>query len=369
MKWSFKIARLAGIDIYIHATFFLLLLWVGYSDWSSEGTVDAVVEGVFFVTILFGCIVMHEMGHALAARHYGIQTRDITLWPIGGVASLESMPEKPLHEMVVAFAGPLVNVVIAGLIWLWLSTHNALPDMEAVFQGESPILFKLLVVNLILALFNLLPAFPMDGGRILRALLSFFFQRAQATRYAARIGQFFAVCFGLLGLAGYGPMLMLIAVFLWLAAGAESNMEQMRASVTQLQAHHAMMTDFAILEASDPLSRAVDITLAGHQRNYPVRKLDSFVGVLTQHDLLRSLAESGPDSLVGNSSLSPIDTANASDSLLELLQRMQQQGVMTVIVYDKGAVRGLITLENILELIQLHDAIQLRGKNPGKLSV
>lgn len=368
MKWSFRIARLSGIDIYIHATFLLLLLWVAYSDWSSEGTIDAVIEGVLFVTVLFGCIVLHEMGHALAARHYGIQTRDITLWPIGGVASLESMPEKPLHEMVVAVAGPLVNVVIAALIWFWLSAHDAIPAMDMAFQGESSFLFKLLVVNLVLAIFNLLPAFPMDGGRILRALLAFFFERARATHYAARLGQFFAVCFGLLGLMGYGPMLILIAVFLWLAASAESNMEQMRASVTQLQVRQAMMTDFSILEAEDPLGRAVDLTLSGHQRHYPVRKHGAFIGVLTQNDLLRALAQSGSDSAVGLVALSPIATAEASDSLLGLLQRIQQQGIMTVIVYDEGSVKGLVTLENILELIQFQNAVHERSTPKGKVS-
>lgn len=362
MKWSFRIAKIAGIDVYIHASFFLLLLWVGFTDWSAEGTIDAVAEGLFFVVTLFACIVMHEMGHALAARNYGIQTRDITLWPIGGVASLESMPEKPLHEIVVALAGPLVNVVIAGLIWLWLSAYDALPDMSMILQGEGSFLFHLMVVNLVLALFNLLPAFPMDGGRVLRAALSFFFQRAQATRYAAGIGQFFAIVFGLLGLFGQGPLLLLVAVFLWFAAAAESSMEQMRASVMQLKVRQAMMTDFSVLDVDDVLGRAVDLTLASHQRNYPVRETGQFIGLLTQNELLRALASSGATAPVRHIALAPLMITKAEDSLIDLLQRMQQQGMTAAVVYDNDQLAGFVTLENILELVQFRDALGQSGK-------
>ena len=220
MKWSFQLARIAGIDVRVHVTFFLLLAWFAWAYYI-EGGWGAMVVGLSFIILLFVCVVLHEFGHALAARAYGIRTPDITLLPIGGVARLERMPEKPWQEFVVAIAGPAVNVVIALGLYLVLGRFISAADVADVGGGGGNLLSKLLAINVILVAFNLLPAFPMDGGRILRALLSTRLKRGQATRIAAGVGQAMAVIFGLLGLFG-NPMLLFIAVFVFFGAQQEA---------------------------------------------------------------------------------------------------------------------------------------------------
>lgn len=221
MKWSFKIARVAGIDVRVHATFFLLLAWIGYGDYS-DGGLGAMVEGMVFILLLFTCVVLHEFGHALAARAYGIHTPDITLLPIGGVARLERMPEKPSQELVVAVAGPLVNVVIALGLFVVLRKFTGLDNLASLGEGRVALLEGLLSVNVMLVLFNCLPAFPMDGGRILRALLATRLTYVRATRIAATVGQVAAVLFALVGFVFGQPLLILIAMFVFFGAQQEA---------------------------------------------------------------------------------------------------------------------------------------------------
>ena len=198
MRWSFRIAHIAGIEVRMHATFLLMLAYFGMK-YGEQGGLPAALSGVLFVCLVFGCVLLHEFGHALAARRYGIRTPDITLLPIGGVARLERMPDKPMQELVVAIAGPLVNVVIAGILWLYLGLRGGIPDVESIrFIGPS-LPLKLLVVNITLIVFNLIPAFPMDGGRILRAFLAMRISYGKATHIAATIGQGCARCSSVFG--------------------------------------------------------------------------------------------------------------------------------------------------------------------------
>jgi Zn-dependent protease/CBS domain-containing protein len=366
MKWSWRIARFAGIDVYIHITFLLLPLYFGLSAWQQNGTLQAVVEAIIFILAVFACVVFHEFGHALTARSFGIKTRDITLLPIGGVASLESMPEKPLQEILVALAGPAINVVIAVGIGLWLDFRDEIPDINSLIdKGASPFIFQLMFVNIFLAVFNLLPAFPMDGGRVLRALLAFRLSRVRATTYAARVGQAFAIVFGVYGLMGHSPTLALIGVFIWFGAAAEANMEKMKSVMQELTTRNAMLTEFHILSSSDTLTAAIQLTLAGHQRDFPVAEGEKFIGVLTQHDLLRELLEKNPLSLVRDASLSPIGEADLHDPLGILLQRMQSGNMLMLVVKDDSRVVGLLTLDNVIELLNFYNA--LKTHNPSNV--
>ncbi len=224
MKWSFKLVRVAGIDVYVHATFFILLLWVSLSYWRIEGTLGAVLSGVGFILVLFTCVVLHEFGHALTARRYGIQTLHITLFPIGGIAAVERMPEVPKHEITVALAGPAVNLFIAFFLWLWLSVTNTMVSTEELTLTGGSFAQRLMLINIILAVFNLIPAFPMDGGRILRAVLAIRMNHNKATQLAARVGQGFALWLGLIGLL-FNPFLMFIALFVWIGAASEAVVE------------------------------------------------------------------------------------------------------------------------------------------------
>ena len=172
MKWQWKIGRFFDIDVYMHATFLLLIGWVGISHWLDQQSWTAVLSGIAFILLLFLFVVMHEYGHALTARKFGIKTRDITLYPIGGVARLERMPEKPIEELWVALAGPAVNVVLAVGLFGWLFVTNTLEPLSGLTVSSGSLIERLAVVNLSLVLFNLIPAFPMDGGRVLRAALA-----------------------------------------------------------------------------------------------------------------------------------------------------------------------------------------------------
>jgi len=200
MPWSWKVVRIAGIDVYVHATFLMLVAWIGWSHWNESHHLGAVIEGVGFILALFTCVVMHEFGHALTAARYGIRTRDITLLPIGGVARLERMPDVPLQELWVALAGPAVNVVVAAVLAAWLQVSGAWEAVDGIGVATGAFVERVMLANVLLAAFNLLPAFPMDGGRALRAFLATRMEYTRATQRAATVGQGMAILFGLIGL-------------------------------------------------------------------------------------------------------------------------------------------------------------------------
>lgn len=360
MKWSWRIARIAGIDVYMHATFLLLLLWVALSQWQEYHTLDATLEGVAFILVLFGCVVMHEFGHSLTARRFGIRTRDITLYPIGGVASLESMPEKPIHEILVALAGPAVNFIISGCIWAWMVHQQQ--DPVAMLTGDNQgFLVQLMEVNVFLALFNLLPAFPTDGGRVLRALLAFGLDRIRATTYAVRVGQVFSILFALLSFIVHAPMLLLVAIVLWFGGTAELNIERMKSLVKHVSVRQAMLREFHVLSLQDTLAKAVEITLQSAQHDFPIRDGEQFAGVLTHRTLLQALVDMGADTSISQVPLARIGTADINEPLHKLLQDMQESGIQVVVITERGQLAGLVTLENLLELFALHNAMMNHG--------
>ncbi|HXM30241.1 MAG TPA: site-2 protease family protein [Chthoniobacterales bacterium] len=220
MRWSLKVASVAGIEVRIHLTFLLFLAWIWFSYYQVAGLPGAV-QGVLFILSLFACVLLHEFGHAFAARAFGIATPDITLLPIGGVARLTRLPDKPWQELVVAIAGPLVNVVIAAALIFVVHSSAELEQLQYLESPRVELLSKLASVNVMLVLFNLIPAFPMDGGRILRALLAMALPYTQATQIAARIGQGLAIVFGIFGLFG-NPLLIFIAFFIFAGAQQEA---------------------------------------------------------------------------------------------------------------------------------------------------
>lgn len=356
MKWSWKIARLAGIDIYVHATFFILIVWIGLSFWIVGGNLAAVINGVIFILALFACVVLHEMGHALTARRYGIRTQKIILLPIGGVAAMESMPDDPKEEIAVALAGPAVNFVIALAIWLWLSVSTTTMHIEQFSLAEGSFLGKLMVVNIILAVFNLLPAFPMDGGRVLRAALSMRMTHNRATQLAAKVGQGMALWLGLIGLL-YNPFLIFIALFVWIGAAAEASTEQVKSSLHNATAGQAMLTDFKVLSPDDTLSHAIELTLAGSQKDFPVLVDGVMVGVLTQDDLLKGLQAQGEQYHASAWMQKDIQSADINESLEKVLARLQACHCSLISVTEDEQLVGIINLDNIMELIKIQTAI------------
>jgi Zn-dependent protease len=228
MRSSLKVASIFGIEVRIHLTFLLFLVWIWFSYYQVAGFAGAV-QGVLFILALFACVLLHEFGHAFAARGFGIETPDITLLPIGGVARLSRIPDKPWQELVVAIAGPLVNVVIAGVLIFVIHTSATLEQIEYLENPRVELLAKLASVNVMLVLFNLIPAFPMDGGRVLRALLAMAMPYARATQIAAWIGQGLAVVFGIFGIFG-NPLLIFIAFFIFVGAQQEVAMARWKES-------------------------------------------------------------------------------------------------------------------------------------------
>jgi Zn-dependent protease len=364
MKWSWKIARIAGIDIYIHATFLLLIYLIGISYWNQHGTVAAVISGVGFILALFFCVVLHEFGHSLTARRYGIRTRNITLLPIGGIASLEKMPDDPRQEINVAIAGPAVNFVIAILLYLYLDFRNVPMTAEELSVTGGSFLYRLMMVNLFIGGFNLLPAFPMDGGRILRAALALRMDHAIATQKAASVGQFLALGMGLLGIM-YNPFLLFIAIFIWFGASIESGAEQFKSILGHASVRHAMLREFHTLSPEDSLARAVELTLAGSQKDFPVGYHNNLYKVLHHSDLIKGLQEKGEHARISDLPLQNILTADINEPLGKLVERMQGNAAQMICVTDGGKIVGLLNLENILEMIKIQQAVEKHHTSQG----
>ena len=362
--WSLKLGRFAGIDLFMHATFPLLFVWIGAVYWLQTGTVSGVLFGLSFIAVLFLCVVLHEYGHALTARQYGIGTRHITLLPIGGLATLERMPKDPRQEIVVAQMGPAVNIAIAYVLFVivgFTGGGSVGEDIEMAAPALMPANFlqSVLFANIFLAVFNMIPAFPMDGGRVLRAALCFRMGRLRATQVAASIGQSLALVFGLLGLFG-NPFLILIAVFIWIGAAAEAGGAEIETQLHHKPVSRAMITDFQVLQRGAPLSRAVDLTLAGTLKDFPVLDHGRLVGVVTQKAILRGLRVYGLEGSIDHVMIEPTSAPPDAD-LAELLEKLQQgEEVQLICVLKKEALVGLINLENISEYLRIQAALNAR---------
>ena len=348
MRWSFGVGKIAGIRIEIHVTFVLFVGWIALSRGLGVGDVGRALEAVLLLLLVFGCVLLHELGHAMAARRYGIRTRDIILLPFGGVARLERMPERPQEEIVVAIAGPMVNVVLAGVLFFFVRDH-ILVNGELNMQGG--ILEVLFFVNVVMLLFNLIPAFPMDGGRVLRALLALRLSYAQATRIAS-----------IVGLLNQVPTLIFVALFVFLAAGEERSVVESRAALSGIPVRAAMVTDFAALDASDPLQRAVDHLMSGSQQDFPVLSEGRFIGVLSRKTLVTGLQKNGAEASIGSVIEPYSDHADAQEPLEQALQRMRANGRSVLPVLHHGALVGLITLENVGELLLVQNALRRHSR-------
>ena len=355
MSWSWKLARIAGIDVYIHATFLVLVAWVALRYWHQGHTLAAVLEGVGYILTLFTCVVLHEFGHALAAKRYGIRTRDITLLPIGGLARLERMPDVPIQELWVALAGPAVNVGIALLLFAALRISGASLPVNEVGVTSGGLVERVMLANMLLAGFNLLPAFPMDGGRALRALLATRMEYTRATQRAASIGQGMAILFAFVGLLG-NPVLIFIALFVWIGAGQEASVVQMKSALAGIPVRRAMLTHYRTLTPTSTLGEAADMVLTGSQQDFPVVTGGRVEGVLSRSDLLAALTRSGRTATVGDHMRRECATAAPSEMLELVLARLQRHNCHTIPVVESGVLIGLVTMDNVGEFLMIQAA-------------
>lgn len=358
MNGSLHIGTFAGIRVQIHWTFWLLIVWIILRDLFLGNSLESMVWNTVFVAVLFVCIVLHEYGHALTARKFGVNTEKITLLPIGGVANLEDMPSDPRQEFLVAVAGPLVNVGIALLLYPLVSVEafvnrspEELQQMLSTINATN-FLFYLLSANVILVLFNLLPAFPMDGGRVLRALLSMKMDRVRATRVASGVGQFLAMIFFFIGIF-YNPLLLLIAIFVFFGAQAESKMVEQMNLLQGYKVQDAMMTDITMIRPDDTLQNMVDTLISGTEKNFVVVEGGRVQGVLFQDDLIQSIQKNARDTKVKEIMSTDFETVQTGDELAGIFQKAR--GVQNTFfpVLDGKEVKGTIDMENLNEFITL----------------
>jgi Zn-dependent protease/CBS domain-containing protein len=353
MLWSIRIGTIAGTAVRIHVTFLLFLIWIGALQWSTGGA-NAAVTGILFIVLLFLCVLLHEFGHIFMARRFGVRTPDVTLFPIGGLANLERIPEKPREELLVALAGPAVNVVIAAILLLALSTSLDPSALAPLEDTHANLVARLATANIILVVFNLIPAFPMDGGRVLRALLAMRLGFARATQIAATIGQGFAFVLGFIGLFG-NPLLIFIAIFVYLAASAEAQHVAFNEGTRGLPTGEAMMTAFETLSPMANLNDAVEILIRTAQKELPVVDgAGGLRGILTRDRLIAALRDHGPASPVLDIMTADIPTVHPRQPLdRSLLQLNSSKAPALGVIDDDGRLVGLLTAENIGEMMMV----------------
>jgi stage IV sporulation protein FB len=358
MSWSINIGSIAGTAIRIHVTF-LLLLVAFFLVGLAKGSVIDGVNTVVFIVLLFACVVAHEFGHIFTARAFGVKTPDVTLLPIGGVARLERIPEKPSEEILVAIAGPLVNVAIAVVLIALTPTHLSAAHLAVMEGPKVSMIDGLAEVNIFLAVFNMIPAFPMDGGRVLRALLAIRLGHERATEIAASIGQWAAFAFGFIGLLSGNYLLIFIAIFVYLAAASEAHMVSLRAMSRDVPVTAAMVTQFATLTGDEHIDAAVETLLQTSQTEFPVvdgnRRL---IGLVGRAEIIRALRELGPTAPVSDVMVKDIPTIERSHRLEEAFRLLQEKSVPAVGVVDfAGRLIGLVTAETVGEMLMVRKAL------------
>jgi Zn-dependent protease/CBS domain-containing protein len=355
MRWSITIGRIAGTAVKIHITFILFLAWIAFSAWNRGGAA-AALDSTLFIVLLFACVVLHEFGHIAAARRYGIKTPEVTLLPIGGVASLQRLPSEPAQELVVALAGPAVNLVIGlALIAALGSAH--LVDLTEIDNPNLSLLGRLAIANLFLVVFNLIPAFPMDGGRVLHALLAMRVGAARATEIAARIGQGLAFGLGFLGLFG-NPLLLFIAIFVYIAAAAEAQMSAAQEALKGVSVGEAMETRFTPISIDASLGQAVDALLATAQHEFPV--VDAFMkpaGLLTRDDIVAAVREHGRDEPAATFMRAGLESVRPAAPVESLFERLQdRKGAALAVTDAEGRIVGLLTRQGLGEVMMIRAA-------------
>lgn len=357
MLWSFPVGRFAGTTVRIHVTFLLLLAWIWLDSYFASGF-SAASRTLVFVVSVFGCVVAHEFGHVLVARAFGVGTPDITLYPFGGIARLNTIPQVPLQEFLIAIAGPAVNIVIALALLLLAGAALNFAEVSALPNEQTGLATRLATTNIILAVFNLVPAFPMDGGRLLRAVLATRVDFERATRIAAKAGHFIALAFAIVGLFA-NPMLIIIALFIYFAATAEMQATAVRSFSVDMPVARAMITEFATLSSRATVAEAVEVLLRTSQKLIPVvDDAGQFAGGIEIADVLRVLHE--PESRqqsVADFMTGDIPTLPQTAKLDEAFRLLQEKMAPAVAIVDGASrVTGLVTLETLGEMLMLHEA-------------
>ncbi|MDB4955356.1 MAG: Peptidase [Myxococcales bacterium] len=351
--WWWRLGAVGGIAIRVHLTLILLLAWIAVTYASTGAGARGTAVGLLLVVAVFTAVLVHELGHAFVARRFGYRTRDIMLLPIGGIATLEQMPEKPTQELAVAVVGPAINLAIAGVIWIGITATGGQTSLGSVTSLSGSFLAQLFWINIGLAAFNMVPAFPMDGGRALRALLALKLGRERATEIAGTLGRVFAVLIGFYGLL-YNPFLVLIAFVVWMGASQERAMVHLKSALHGVPVSAAMLRRIETVSPEQPLEDAAALLVSGGQNELPVIDHGQPIGVLTRGDVASALAHAGPDATVATAPHHEIVTVAPDDSLDVVLERLRASPEAVAIVVDHGQPVGLVTPERLANYVALH---------------
>jgi Zn-dependent protease/predicted transcriptional regulator len=364
MGWTITIGRVAGTEIKVHLTFFILVAFWAMAGYRQGGPPGALLA-TFSLLALFACVVLHEFGHIRMAARFGVRTPDVILLPIGGVARLERIPDEPRQELLIALAGPAVTLAIVVVLYVGLTLSGPEPPLWGLEPAgqflDNPVrafLENVMRVNLYLLLFNLFPAFPMDGGRVLRALLASRLGLVAGTRIAARLGQASAVLAGFYGLTAGEPILLLVSLFVFLGAGAEASAVETRAAGAGLNAAQMMVTHFRTVPIHATLADAVELLLSGEQREFPVvDNLGRVEGMLTRDHIIKGLSRRGQGSTVGEAMAAQAPLVAPTMSFQESLERLRESGLPALPVVDgSGQLVGVLTMDNITDLLLVRRA-------------
>jgi Zn-dependent protease/CBS domain-containing protein len=363
MRWSLSLGRIMGIRLMVHWTFFLLIAWVVLVEYSRGNTISGILLTTVYILSIFACVVLHEMGHALMARKFYVPTKKITLLPIGGVASLQRIPEQPKQELLVAVAGPLVNVIIAAIIFPFLDPLTSyIPEEEASGAFAAITMdnfwFALFSINIILVLFNLIPAFPMDGGRMLRSILAMKMNRLKATHIASSIGQFLAVLFFFAGLF-FNPFLLLIGVFVFFGARGENIMVQQYEILRGHHVHEAMLTGLQTFEPDTPIKEITQQILSSCDDTFLVVENEETIGWVTRNEIIKELRENHGDKKISEIVSNHYKTLHPDEKLSKVMEMMQGSKQQVYPVMEENKLKGVLNFASLQRFIAVQSALNL----------
>ncbi len=349
-----------GIPIKIHWTFSLLFLILMGIGWYNGAKNIELLSYALFIILMFVCVILHEYGHALTARKYGVKTLDIIISPIGGIARLQKLPDRPIHELAVAIAGPLVNLGIALILflftWVFFTEKSFSPPEESLELITTPqgFIALLIYINCILCIFNLVPAFPMDGGRILRAFLSMQFGKVDGTRYASIIGRILAIIFILIGFITQHIMLVFIGIFVFLMARSENKQMVIRSKLSGALAKDIMNTQFSKFHLSTKLREIYEGYIRGGEKNYLIfDSMGNVSGVLPELFIKNAFKEDELDKTANDYMSNNIYYADEDITLDKLFEGMNLNGVSMAIIKNGDQILGVIDHQMLYNFIQL----------------
>lgn len=356
MKWSIYIGKVSGIKIFIHWTFVLLIVWIAFMDYLLGKDFLQASVSVLFILSVFICIVLHELGHALMAQYFNHKTKDITLLPIGGMSRMEEIPEKPKEELLVSLAGPMINLLIAAILYPLIQWFSEVPGIFTnLFVTKETFLFNLYIVNIALVLFNLLPAFPMDGGRVFRAILSFFMDRVAATNIAVKAGQMIAVLLFLIGIF-YNPLLTIISILIFIFAQAENDFVRARSILKNYSVRDILLKEYYSLSPDDTISDAMKSALENNVKHFLILENNKVIGTITKKNIIRALNNGELDTPIKVFTNKDFHILNPNTSLDKVYSEEYFIKTSILPVVDNDLLIGVIDLNTIEEFIALKNA-------------